>query len=291
MGAVTRRSCLAGAAAFAFGTARASPAAARVVALDWGWAATLVALGVRPVGIAEQRLYHDWVVAPALPDGIPDVGLRTDPSLENLAALQPDLILTNGLNTAIRPKLERIAPTLLNPTYGETKTPLASAKAAARLLGDRLGRASDAAVLVDTIDQRIAAVRDRLQPVVGRAVLPLSLLDRRYATIYGAGSLFGDVLAAVGLRNLWTGPTSLWGHATRPFADLATLPPGDLLVVGPPPAAAAGVLDGPGLLASLCAAAGRQVIRLPPAWGFGDITAAARFADLLADALTSGPPT
>ena len=111
----TRRSVLAAGMASVAGRAHAGPPEPRVAALDWGWASTLVALGIDPVGVAELRSYAAWVGEPALQPSTAELGLRTTPSLEILAALRPDLILTNGLNAALRGQLERIAPTLDSP--------------------------------------------------------------------------------------------------------------------------------------------------------------------------------
>ncbi len=285
---LTRRACLGAALAAPFTVARA--ATPRVAALDWGWAATTIGLGLVPAGVAEMRLYGVWVGDPAIPSGVAELGLRTDPSLDTLAALKPDLILTNPLNAPITPRLETIAPTLANPTFSESRSPLANAKTAARRLGERLSRQTEVLALIVDAERRISLARKRLQPWSGRALLPFSAVDRRHLTIYGEGSLFVDVLGAMGLKGLWPGETSLWGAKTIGVADIAGLPPGDLLLIDPTPAAAAGMFDSAGLLARLCAAEGRALRRLPATWGFGDITAAARFADLMASAFAQELP-
>ena len=281
----TRRAVLAAGAASLAGMARAATPAPRVAALDWGWAATLVALGVAPVGVAELRSYAAWVGEPALPATTAELGLRTTPSLEILAALRPDLILTNSLNAALRTQLERIAPTLDSPIFTESRTPLANARLAARLLGDRLSRQTAAESWIADSDRRFAALRERLAPFRGQALIPMQMLDRRHVTYYGRGSLYGDVLDTIGLRSAFPGPTSLWGHHSDDLVSLATLPPADLLLVAPLPPALPALKDGASLMASLLAAGSRRLYRLPPAWVFGELTAATRFAELVADAL------
>ena len=285
----TRRGLVAAALAVGVApTAKATPGGARCVAIDWGWASTLVALGITPAGVAEQRGYADWVRTPALPAGVPDVGLRGSPSLETIAALEPDLILTNALNANMQARLQAIAPTLDNPTFTSAKTPLANAAVAARLLGDWLGRGAEATALIADADARIARARARLPLRPHRPLLAGQMVDLRHLTIYGQGSLFHDVLVALGLRNAYAGPTSQWGHATRAIADLPELLPADILLIAPLPSGIDGLLAGPSFLASLLAQRDGRVYRLPPAWIYGDLTSAARFAELVADALTDG---
>lgn len=282
----TRRTVLAAGIASGFGAAaRAAATAPRVAALDWGWASTLLAIGIDPVGVAERRSYADWVGEPALPAATAELGLRTTPNLEALAALRPDLILTNSLNAAMRPQLERIAPTLDSPIFTDTRTPLANARSATHVLGDRLDRREAADRWIAECDRGFAAARERLAPCRGRPLVPLQMLDRRHVTYYGAGSLYGDVLQALDLRSAFPGPTSLWGHHSDDVASLAALPAADLLLVAPLPPGSPAFLEGPSLMASLVAAGHRRVYRLPPAWVFGELTAAARFARLVADAL------
>ena len=282
---LTRRAVLAAGMVSVAGVARACGTAPRVAALDWGWAATLVALGVDPVGVAELRSYAAWVGEPALPATTAELGLRTTPSLETLAALRPDLILTNSLNAPLRAQLERIAPTLDSPIFTESRTPLANARSAARLLGDRLGRRAAAESWIAESDRSFAAVRERLAACQGQALIPMQMLDRRHVTYYGQGSLYGDVLETIGLRSAFAGSTSLWGHHSDDLVSLATLPPADLLLVAPLPPAMPTLTDDTSLMASLLAAGHRRLYRLPPAWVFGELTAATRFAQLVADAL------
>ena len=281
----TRRAVLAAGVMSFAGAACAAAPAPRVAALDWGWAATLMALGVDPVGVAERRSYAAWVGEPALPATTAELGLRTTPSLETLASLRPDLILTNSLNAPLRAQLERIAPTLDSPIFTESRTPLANARSATRLLGDRIGRRGAAETWIADSDRRFAAVRERLAPCRGQALIPMQMLDHRHVTYYGRGSLYGDVLETIGLRSAFPGPTSPWGHHSDDLASLATLPLADLLLVAPLPPALPALTNGASLMAGLLAAGHRRLYRLPPAWVFGELTAATRFAELVGDAL------
>ena len=85
----------------------------RVVTLDWRPLEDLLLLGVRPVAGADLEDFPRWVRL-SLPPGIQNLGSRTAPNLELLAALKPDLILGyTGFQGRLYPELSRIAPTAL----------------------------------------------------------------------------------------------------------------------------------------------------------------------------------
>jgi iron complex transport system substrate-binding protein len=257
--------------------------------LDWGLASLAIELGVPPVGVAEQALYRVWVGEPALPPATAELGLRTMPSLEGLLLLRPDLILINPLNEALRPRLERIAPTFSNQTFTTEHAPLARSRETTRALGDRIGRADAAARLIAAADARIAAARDRLRPAMRqRALLPVALVDGRHFTVYGPGSLFDDVMAVLGMHTAFRGPTNAWGTAVGTIDGLVAGPPTDVAVLDPVPPDAARLIGKDGLLSRLLAATGTRSYRLPPAWAYGGVSAAAGFAERLVDALHDG---
>ena len=76
---------------------------------------TALALGLRPVGIGSNALYGGDTPAPWLDlplDGVTMIQ-QTEPSLEQIAALRPDLVLTRDLNIEeLRDELVAIAPVL-----------------------------------------------------------------------------------------------------------------------------------------------------------------------------------
>lgn len=267
---------------------RGAPAAPRVAALDWGLAATVAALGAGPAAVAERAGYAQWVREPALPERTEELGLRTAPSFETLAALRPDLILTNALNTAMRPQLERIAPVYASTIFSLGQAPVDGAIAAVRDLGVRLGRAAEAEALIVRADLRFATARDRLAGRSDRPIVPLGFIDARHARVYGPGSLFADVMARIGLASGWSQPTNGWGFSIIAIEALAACPDADLMVVQPVPTDVRATLDQPGLWTSLVAANRTRVKTVPPIWAFGDITAAMHCADVLAD--TFAPP-
>ena len=283
----TRRALLAGLCTGPLAGPARSASAPRVVALDWALASTLVAMGRPPVGAAEPDLYRRWVADPVLPAGVADVGLRVQPNLERVAALRPDLILIGPLIEPARPALAAIAPVVAYSAFGPERHPLPASREIAADLGRRLGAQREADALLARADAAFDAARAALAPGAARPLLLVGLLDERHVSVHGRGSLFGDVLARLGLANAWTRATTVWGTSAVGVEALAAYPDADLAVLEPVPPGTREVLARPGLWTSLAALRTGRTVTLPPAWMFGDAVAAARFAGLLAAALGS----
>ncbi|OBZ19314.1 Fe3+-citrate ABC transporter substrate-binding protein [Bacillus sp. FJAT-27264] len=91
----------------------------KVVVLEWTFTEDVIALGVQPVGNADNENYKLYVTSEApLDASVTDVGTRDEPNLETIAALKPDLIIANApSNEAIYDQLKSIAPTLIFNLY------------------------------------------------------------------------------------------------------------------------------------------------------------------------------
>ena len=137
--------------------------------------------------MAEQRLYARWVREPALPASVAELGLRTAPSFEGLAALHPNLILVNALDEPLRPRLERIAPTLSLSVYGDEGRPLALAGEALRDLGRRFGRDAQAEAVLAGAEAAFARCGAALSGQRRAPVLAFSFEDARHLRVYGGG--------------------------------------------------------------------------------------------------------
>ncbi|WP_088006553.1 ABC transporter substrate-binding protein [Indiicoccus explosivorum] len=95
--------------------------AEKVVVLEWTYAENLLALGVQPAGMAEIDAYGDYVnIEPQVADTVVDVGGRSEPNLEAIAELDPDLIIgVDFRHETMLEQLEQIAPTVLFNPYPE----------------------------------------------------------------------------------------------------------------------------------------------------------------------------
>ena len=65
-----------------------------VVSLEWGLTENLLTLGVTPVGQADVEGYNTWDTVVPLDPSVADVGKRGEPSLDAIAALDADLVVT-----------------------------------------------------------------------------------------------------------------------------------------------------------------------------------------------------
>ncbi|MFF4382925.1 ABC transporter substrate-binding protein [Kitasatospora sp. NPDC001547] len=130
--------------------------ASRVVVLDTDALDSAVTLGLSPVGattVAAGASFPTYLPAERLA-GTKPVGAIGQPSLEAIAALRPDLILSNQVRDDKRyDQLSKIAPTVLSGTTGPTW------KENVRLHAEALGRQAEA-------DAADAAYRAKLRDLV-----------------------------------------------------------------------------------------------------------------------------
>lgn len=290
---LTRRGLLAAAASCAVlapGHPQAGGAPARIVSLDYGLAETLLALGVTPIAIAEAEAWATWVIEPAMPPGVVNLGTALEANLELLHALKPQLILTTPYLARIGPMLERIARTESFAIYTpEPGTPYARSLAATRRLGGMIGRESQAQALINASAAWMAATRAALASHAATPVFVVSFMDTRHVRVYGAKSLFDDVMTLCGLANAWRGEVNYWGFATVGIEQLARAPEARLIYVEPIAADVRAALARSPLWNSLGFVRAGRVHAMPPALMFGMLPSAMRFAGLLEQTLAGTP--
>lgn len=99
----------------------------KVVTLFQGATDVVVSLGVTPVGVVEswvQQPVYEYLRADL--EGVPVIGQETQPNLEEIHKLQPDLILaTKTRHEDIYEQLSQIAPTVMTETLYDWKETLA----------------------------------------------------------------------------------------------------------------------------------------------------------------------
>ncbi len=143
----------------AFGDVEVPEEPQRVVALGWSDAETALALGVQPVGASDWLAFGGEGVGPWAEgryDEAPEIIETLEPSLEAVAALEPDLILdTRSPATPERYEaLSALAPTIGQPEG--TEAYLTTWQQQLDLVGQALGRTEEAAQLRDDLEQRVA---------------------------------------------------------------------------------------------------------------------------------------
>lgn len=214
------------------GTVRLPEPARRVVSLDWAYTENLRALGVTPVGHAEVTEYRDWVTAKgaALPaKGVTEVGSRTEPSVEQIRALRPDVIVTEDFrDQSAMGALRDIAPVL---AFDFTKKPqLATMRKNFTELAKAVGKSGRARQVLDRMDAKLRDVAGRVEHAgktgTGYAIAQ-GFTDAGAPTLrlFTSTALAGQVLDRIGLRNAWAGEPDAWGMTTVGVEALTKLPP------------------------------------------------------------------
>lgn len=146
----------------AFGEATIPGRPARVVSLYQGATDTAVALGIKPIGVVES-----WTEKPMyqyLREDLQDVtylGLETQPDLERIAWLSPDLIVgARNRHRTIYPLLERIAPTVIPGDVYNFKALLA-------MMAKATGRTARGEQLLACWQVRVEDFRTRIRQKLG----------------------------------------------------------------------------------------------------------------------------
>src|SRR5690606_33639310 len=212
----------------------------RIVALEWTYAEDLLALGIQPAGVADVAGYETWVnVEPALADSVVDVGTRQEPSLEAIAALEPDMIIgVQFRHEPIYADLSAIAPTLLfNPYPGEDgPDQYQEMRETFLTIAEAVQREDEAVQVLTEMEQTFTDAAARLDES--------GLENRQFALVQGFSSegvpqvrLFTDnsmavqILEQVGLENAWDGGFEVYGFSTVGIEGLANVQSANLLYV------------------------------------------------------------
>ena len=179
----------------ALGTTEVTGTPERVVVLDSGELDAVTSLGVVPVGTVETEglldelaTTHDFDAA-----DVEVVGTIAEPDLEAVAALAPDLILTNAIRHAdIYDQLSALAPTVMSAELGAVwrENFLLSAEA--------MGMTEQAEEQLADYDARVEEIAAAWGDPAGTEVAVLRFMGAGEVRAYARGSFVGSVLADVG---------------------------------------------------------------------------------------------
>lgn len=284
-----RRDILWGGAAslLAAGSARAASPAPRLAAIDWAMLETAVALGVMPAAATELLQYRKWAREPEIPSDVLDLGLRGSPNFERLHLMRPDLILISPFYNQQVPMLEAIAPIFSLPFYIPGEPPFAKALAAVTALGDKLGRPSVATDVHASALAEIEERRGRLAAYAKRPTYLVNIGDPRHFRAFGADSMFGDMLARLGLPNAWRDMSRFTYAAPVPLESLGEDPEARIVIVSHVPVEARSGLHNSMIWNALKPVREGRVLQLDNVNAYGGILAGLRFARLLEEGLTA----
>lgn len=273
--------------------------ATRVVATEWSEAEQVVTLGANLVGVADPTGYATWASAEKLPTGVVDVGKRTEPSIDAIVALKPDLVVVEKGTAAeaLLPQLETYVPAIVTTGSDATRN-LARLRDDLTLIATATGTTAKATTTLAELDRTIADAKATVA-ARGKTGTPLVVTfayeqgGAPAIRVSGKGSLVQDLGEAIGLTTAWSGKVdATWGLGQSDVEGLKALtdPNTQFLYFAS---------DGTDLFATTLATnpiwtslpfvkAG-NVAKLPDAvWAYGGPASAEQFVDVLVGEVT-GP--
>ncbi|UXT43664.1 iron-siderophore ABC transporter substrate-binding protein [Agrobacterium leguminum] len=286
----TRRQLMAAALTLPWqSVAKAAMPKGGIVSLDYGLASTLLALGTAPAAIAARADWDTWMVEPAMPEGVADLGLTAEINFEVLARLKPDVILSTPFLASLTPKLQSIAPVMEFPIYTPESDALTASYAATRKLAAALNREQRGEDFLSRAEACFADCRRRLEKLRPPPVAVINFMDERHARVYGGPGLYQGAMEKIGLANAWPGKTNYWGFETIALEALAALSADARLIAFEPltPPDVLSRLDQSPLWSNLPFVRAGRVSTLPGVLMFGMVQEAMRFARLVTDHLES----
>lgn len=169
----------------------------RIVVLEFSFVDALAAVGVSPVGVADDN--DATRVIPAVRDLVDpwqSVGMRSQPSLEAIAVLKPDLIIADAeRHRAVYQDLQRIAPTLLLKSRGETyQENLESALK----IGVALDKQSDMEQRIQQHHQAMLGFKSHFSL---KQTVQFAVVSDKGMWLHGPASYAGGVLTTLGIES------------------------------------------------------------------------------------------
>ena len=133
----------------------------RVVALEYSFVDALAQVGVSPVGVADDNKVDR--ILPQVRERIAawqSVGTRSQPSLEVIASLKPDLIIADpSRHTAVFEELKKIAPTVMFDSRHESYQENLET---AQKIGDLVGKSAEMKAKINEHNDYIANIAKNL---------------------------------------------------------------------------------------------------------------------------------
>ncbi len=217
-------------------------AAKKVVVLEYTYAEDMLALGMQPAGVADIEGFNKWVsIDEKLDNNVVDVGTRNEPNLEQIASLQPDLIIGISFrHEGILADLEKIAPTLLFNPYPTEEQNLSQYDEMFQTL-DVIAEATG----TETTAEQLKADVDTKIEEVASAVSTAELATKEFSLVqaftgaeapefrvFTKNSMASELLEKIGLTNAYEAPQfEAYGYSTLNIEGLTNLEDANFIYV------------------------------------------------------------
>lgn len=271
--------------------------AAKIVSLEWGLTENLLALGVKPVGAADVKGYNTYDKAMPLAASTPDVGTRGEPSLDAIAALHPDLVVTTtDLPENVIAQLSKQTK-VLTLRGSDSADPIGYLRKTVTTLSEATGTQEQGRKLLTEFDAKVAEGKKKLADA-GKSGAKFVMADG-YSTsgtvtvrMYTKGSFLGSIAGQLGAANQWTGEgDKVYGLAPTDVEGLTKITDPATSFVYAANAAESDVftqdLAGNAVWKQLPFVKAAKLHRIPDGiWMFGGPKSAIAYVDALTGALT-----
>lgn len=208
--------------------------AKRVVGLEWGEVEMLVTLGVMPVGVADVKGYGTWVTAAKLDSTVKDVGTRSEPSVDSIVALQPDLVVMEPQrDSALIGQLEKFVPVIV-AEGSDAADNLQRMRDDFTMIATAVGKTDASKQILADFDAKLADAKAKVA-AAGNAGKGFAIADgwKEGSSVsirmFGQGALVSQLGIQLGLTNVWTGKVDeAWGLGVTDVEGLNTLKTSDI---------------------------------------------------------------
>ncbi|MFV0574005.1 MAG: ABC transporter substrate-binding protein [Vibrio sp.] len=208
----------------------------RIVALNWDLAEQLLELDVTPVGVPNIKDYSTWVVKPAIPESVADLGTRAEPNLQKLAELKPDLILAASPQKDLIPRLQEIAPVLYYESYEGEKDSAEEVITNFKQIAQVVDKSELAEQKLAGMEERFSELNKQLTEKFGDKlpnVLAMRFANQTSVFVYTENSTTNYVLNKLGLTPAMPFPPAHWGIKQIRLTDLQAVKDGYVVYFGP----------------------------------------------------------
>ncbi len=208
----------------------------RPVVLDWDVLEQVIELDIIPVGATELESYAEWVVQPAIPPVTENVGTRSEPNLEKIASLKPDIIIATLRQKEILPQLEKIAPVLVYTNFSANVQHADIAIKQFRQLAEVFNKTEYAEQKLTTMREKFQQLSVKLHTAFAGQlpeVVTMRFANTTSTFIYTDNSTVHYVLDQLGLKTAMPLPAEKWGIIQKPIADLQHINDGYVLYILP----------------------------------------------------------
>ncbi|MER5256981.1 MULTISPECIES: iron-siderophore ABC transporter substrate-binding protein [unclassified Streptomyces] len=182
--------------------------AKKVVGTEWNVVESLVTLGVDPVGVADVKGYKAWDSAVPLKNDPKDIGTRGEPSMDTLAGLTPDLIVTTTDMSASAVKQMQKVGTVLQVKAADGSDQVGQMFDTLDVIAKATGTTGEAKKAKESYEAKVAEGKKALKEAKldgSKVAFADGYAASNQVSLrgYTSNSLLGAVNEELGLKNAW----------------------------------------------------------------------------------------